>query len=73
VSNRRYYGRRDAGLCPQCATPVTDGVYCVEHRERHRRRVAADRHADRAGYNQYMRVWKAVAKAERQPHENPSK
>jgi hypothetical protein len=58
VSNTRYYARRDAGLCPDCPNAVSAGTYCGDCRIRRMGRIRRDRADDRAGYNQYMRVYK---------------
>ncbi len=60
MSNTRYYQRRAAHLCPDCGVRVNDGVYCQPHRTQRTARIQADREQDRAGYNQYMRVLKAM-------------
>jgi hypothetical protein len=57
MSNARYYARRAAGLCGECGQP-TSGAYCAVHREERRQHLAAERAADRDGYNLYMRVYK---------------
>lgn len=64
MSNTRYYARRAAHLCPECGEPVPAGVYCPLHRAAHRARRVAERLADRAGYNQYMRVLKSLKRAQ---------
>ena len=62
VSNRRYYLRRAAGQCPDCGVAVETGVYCPTHRDQRRQRVQQERVQDRAGYNQYMRVYQQAKK-----------
>lgn len=67
MSNRRYYERRAANLCPDCGVAVLRvGVYCDDHRRARNARVQADRELDRSGYNLYMRVFKSETRRRRQ-------
>ena len=60
MSNRQYYARRSAGLCPDCGEPARVGVYCAVHRLARAVRVCIDRALDREGYNAYMRARRAA-------------
>jgi hypothetical protein len=57
MSNRQYYDRRRLGLCPDCGVSARPFVYCAVHRAQRRAHQQMERGRDRAGYNQYQRVY----------------
>jgi hypothetical protein len=62
MSNRRYYARRAASVCPECGRPVAAGVYCAADRAKYRARADARRARDVEASNRYQREYYHIRK-----------